>query len=214
MQSRVKQRILGFIVLISLAIMFLPSILDGDNGRQPLKKSIPVRPAVKPTEIVMHQPVAPEVKQSRVADEAQAEPNDQDSSKLTNPQVSQAKTEKTDKNKVEASKQQAGSALDKVTSAPKTPSELIKASDSDGLPSWVVQVGTFSNKDNAIALVAKLKENELPAFKTTKIITGKTNYVVYVGQFKQKSEAQDKKQKIEAVAGLKVLVQPFKALLE
>lgn len=71
MSEKLKQRIVGTIVLVSLAVIFLPIILDGSGQKRDNFESnpIPDRPdmAFKPLEIPL-KPIRPETKPARVID--------------------------------------------------------------------------------------------------------------------------------------------------
>lgn len=60
---------------------------------------------------------------------------------------------------------------------------------SDPLVRWVVQVGTFSNADNADKLVARLRLESMSAYKEEVSRSGSVVYRVRVGPFLQREEA-------------------------
>lgn len=61
---------------------------------------------------------------------------------------------------------------------------------------YTVQVGSFSNKANAVNLVKKLQGYGYPAFMEEGVSKDKINYRVRIGKFKSRAEAQDMENKL------------------
>ncbi len=62
-------------------------------------------------------------------------------------------------------------------------------SPSDPLVRWIVQIGSFSNADNAEKLVASLRLNGLSAYQETVTSSGSNIYRVRIGPFLERKEA-------------------------
>jgi DedD protein len=79
-----------------------------------------------------------------------------------------------------------------------------------GIEAWVVQVGKFSNRDNAQKLVASLRKADMqtpdPEEET---ISGKTSYRVIVGPFLKKTRAEGLVEEIRKISGTKAFVTSF-----
>jgi DedD protein len=60
---------------------------------------------------------------------------------------------------------------------------------SDPLVRWVVQVGSFSNADNADRLVTRLRLESLASYKEEVSSSGSTIFRVRVGPFLEREEA-------------------------
>jgi DedD protein len=60
---------------------------------------------------------------------------------------------------------------------------------SDPLVRWVVQVGSFSNADNADKLVARLRLDSLTAYKDEVSHSGAIIFRVRIGPFLEREEA-------------------------
>ena len=164
MQQSTKQRIVGTVVLLALALIFLPTIFDGEGSYQPaISSRIPATPNVT---------VLPEPIQSRpviLADNDkphETEPAllpEQDSALAVEtraPEVAGASA--LDNEPV------AAIAADPVEFALNSVAEITESApdstrpgsvlDENGLPQgWSVRLGSFSNADNAIALLERLQ---------------------------------------------------------
>ena len=79
-----------------------------------------------------------------------------------------------------------------------------------GIEAWVVQVGKFSNRENAQKLVASLRKAGMqtpdPEEET---IAGKTSYRVIVGPFLKKTRAEGLVEEIRKISGTKAFVTSF-----
>jgi DedD protein len=137
METQVKHRIVGSLVLLSLAIIILPFWLDGAGLEEhQTQQTVPPMPAI--TQLVEIETVDPSNTQvialspiEKAVEPVKLEPV------------------KTQVKKVEA----------------KTPSLL----DEQGLPiGWVVQLGSFGNKSNALRLRKKLIKANFPAYMVPK----------------------------------------------
>ncbi len=138
-----KQRVVGTLVLLALALVFLPFVLDGDGNYQPaINTRIPESPTVE----LMPEPVPrrPEIEADRypqqqpqpdfqVLDEPADEP---DSDQVAQPVEELAESEPT---------------------APDL-QEQEPGLDQRSLPeSWSVRLGVFSNPQNAVNLEERLR---------------------------------------------------------
>jgi DedD protein len=212
-QANIKQRILGFVVIIALAIVLLPMMLDGDNGRNIAYQTTPKIPPrdIQVTDLDMPSSTkltnSPESKEE--ADSSAVEPN------MAKPKI---KTDALEHNKNITQ-------TAKLTAA-KTLDETIKENQNKELPSvdksedidlnafntWVIQVGSFSNRQNAQRLQEKLRHEKFKVFIRTQKSIGKLVNVVYVGQYKTKKSATEQVEAVEKVAGLNVIILPFEAV--
>ena len=79
-----------------------------------------------------------------------------------------------------------------------------------GLTAWVVQVGSFSSRENAEKLVAKLREAKMPTPDPELVdLRGKRYYRVRVGPVVERSEADGMLDQVNAIAGTKARVQRY-----
>ena len=79
-----------------------------------------------------------------------------------------------------------------------------------GLTAWVVQVGSFSSKENAAKLVAKLRDAKLPAPDPELVdLRGKRYYRVKVGPVVERSEAEGMLDQVKTITGSNARVQQY-----
>ena len=79
-----------------------------------------------------------------------------------------------------------------------------------GLTAWVVQVGSFSSKENAAKLVAKLREAQLPSPEPELVdLRGKRYYRVKVGPVVERSEADGMLDQVKSITGSNARVQQY-----
>jgi DedD protein len=159
-----KQRLVGAVVLVSLAVIFIPMILD---GRDPsvnyiTKSNIPPKPErdfVSRIIPLNPSPVPqPEILEPKVI----SEPLKTDSEPMVDaeqPAEAEARTQKKDQ---KAAPQPVAKPKPKVAAKPKA-----VAKPKTGLSAWAVQVGSFSSKENAYALRDKLRKQGFTAFVDT-----------------------------------------------
>ena len=193
MNEQIKQRLVGAVVLVSLAVIFIPMLLDGgDDSSMPRNgTNIPEQPEFdfEPLEIPL-QPMEPAPERPKVIDKPEppaAEP--EASPKPAEPvkPVPVAKPEPKPKPEPE-------------------PIQESKASTNGEPVAWVVQVGSFSQSTNALALRDKLRRNGFTAFVEKYRDKGKTSYRVRVGPELKRSTAEKHLQKLEEKLKLKGII--------
>ena len=160
-----KQRIVGAIVLVALAVIFIPMLLPGsrDIGFSDNGSPIPPKPAelenLKVLELEKPQP-APKPR------EIVRTPIDEHSPAAPPEDVEAPATDKTP--------------LPEETLPPKTTSEAAQPADTTP-KAWAVQVGSFTQPDNAMRLRDQLRSKGYKAFVERITSADKTFYRVRVG---------------------------------
>lgn len=97
-----------------------------------------------------------------------------------------------------------------VDTNPATEAAAPPAKPRTGLTAWVVQVGSFSSRENADKLVAKLRDANLPTPDPELVdIRGKRYYRVRVGPVVERDEAQGMVAEVSSVAGTDVQVRQY-----
>ncbi|TQV77475.1 hypothetical protein FLL45_05910 [Aliikangiella marina] len=198
MENSLKQRIVGAVVLIGLAVIFLPAILKEKTESQPFQSEIPP----KPIELVEHRiseedtqknrevigkldQIAAENRKKRVTDAtigSADEPEPTQNNRSTNQGIDQASSLSNEP--VEAQNKSA----QVQTDVAQVPAETIGKNFKDA--AWVVKVASFSNLDNAKKLVKKLKDAGHKAYRRDgKTAQGRAIYRIYVGPYIEKSAA-------------------------
>ena len=164
MQQQHKQRLIGAVIVVALAVIFLPMLLQGpvDRGTTDVAMDIPPRPEVErgpdadpgetpPTGELEAVPLPDEPEDDVVADPGDAPPPDLDEPVDATPEE-------------EGEQESAAAPLEQ----PETDQEVERVDDSaepeDELASWAVQVGSFSQESNALGLRDRLREQDFSAY--------------------------------------------------
>lgn len=184
MNEKLKQRLVGAIVLVSLAIIFIPMLLDGgERSSMPMFGSnIPEKPdyQFEPLEIPL-QPVTPIAEERPVL--------------IDKPEPAPEKTAKAEEKP-----------LTRPAPAPvakPAPSAPVVDSAQDA---WVVQVGSFSQSSNALALRDKLRAKGFTAFVEKVKADGGTIYRVRIGPELKRENAEKQLKRLRRVMDIKGII--------
>ena len=226
MEQHIKQRLVGVAVIFLLAIIFLPMLLDGSGyRREQLDIEIPPPPVID-SRVKVEEKVI-ELKQE-VADLPEVEPFIVDEVSSP-PSVGVSGSEGPDlsltpeNEQVSASVSQSGNAPAPTTaesqaSAPEEPKPLPEARAIDeakpkpkvGGETWVIQLGSFSDKDKAYALRDRLRKSNLAAvFIENFDYQGSTRYRVRMGPFLSRDKGDVINNKLLAKYNIKGLVMHY-----
>ncbi len=206
METTLKQRLIGAAVIIALAVIFVPMILDG-SGRQEsvaLNKEVPPEPTFSfdsnlpdPKKLDELPPIktTATVNSEEQATESTAKQPDVD-------KISSIK-------KVEEKKSQ--SAENKTTDSKATQTanvHVVEATENHiktnpALSAWAVQVAAFGEKGKALALQEKLLASKLSVFTEQSGKGDKLVYRVKVGPELKRENAEKLRDKIEKEHNLK-----------
>ncbi len=184
-----KQRIVGAIVLVALAVIFVPMLLSGGKDRDFIDADtvIPEKPpALKQIQVLeIENPVPPPAPASET--------------RIPVDEKSPPETRKP--------------APDQTRPAPASPKPRAPAATTKPEPAtdtalaWAVQVGSFRKQANALALAKKLKARGHPAFVEKIVLAdGKQSYRVRVGPYVKKDEAEGVRKRLQKQFQLKGLV--------
>jgi DedD protein len=219
-QQRARHRLIGAAVLVLIAVVGLPRILDSKPKSAPndiavnIVTSLPIpgadtkpeaKPETKPEEKPKAEVVAksakespkavaiPEVKQE-VKPEAKAEV------KPAAPVTNKSGT----LGLAAGEEVVAASADPKAETKPKTDTKLktddAKPATSNGSGKYVIQIGTFASEDNVKALVARLKTQKIPSYVLNKTnAEGNKVFLVRAGPYPDKDAAEAAEKKIKAM---------------
>jgi len=199
MQQRMKQRIVGAIVLVALAVIFIPMLLQGPVEREatsiPIK--IPPKPAVEVSMPSAEQaPPTPEP----VANAFQpAEPVAPSSAPLEQPMAP------TPEPPIEASPPVA---VEEPAPRPSPKPPPNPAQTPTELGSWAVQVGSSGTEANALRLRNSLRDNGYNSDTERLQRDGKTFYRVRVGPMIDRADAERTQAALSSTESLKGFVVP------
>ncbi|WP_157982779.1 SPOR domain-containing protein [Aliidiomarina minuta] len=153
MASPLQNRIVGTVIIVALAVIFLPDLLDGNKiQRDDELETIPLRPELS-TEQQRAQ--FPEDFEQQIA---AAEPAEE---ALTAVDEESAEPEE--------------------FSSPREPvaGRLPQADESNGAPAWVIRLGAFRNAENVNRLVEELQEAGFSAYsRSTRNQSGELNILL------------------------------------
>lgn len=195
MNSQFINRLVGTVIVVTAAIVFIPNILDGEKvQKRETFKDIPERPEFKaidldpePNQVLAREslPSTPVIEEAAI--------DEGDNSPFNSDLVEQAQ------NEAEFTEEKKVATVDlgetpTVNDTKVEPKVAVKRPEKSNLEdfAWVIQLGSFSHKANVDSLLAKLKSAGFTAFtKPIKTPSG-TLTKVFVGPEldKQKLESQ------------------------
>ncbi|MEM9605702.1 MAG: SPOR domain-containing protein [Pseudomonadota bacterium] len=178
MESSLKRRVVGALVLIALAVILVPAWLDG-SVRHMRDETAFVVPLPPPTRVVTTAPDSIGQPLPRADGRVASAPDD---------------TVKTLRK------------LDDAEADGTAPESAAAVDASGPLATWIVQVGSFASEANAVAMVQRLRDGGLAAFKRDFNSNNETVYRVLVGPFIRQSEADSVKRTIDDQYQLKSFV--------
>jgi len=178
-----KKRLVGATVLASLVVIFVPMLIDDPAEPPDEFQAIPPAPPKKDfaSSMLSQEVIRPEPLPIKRPDVEQ-DPVPVDLTK--NPSASP------------------GSAPESQPPPVAPPSEPGLPEPRSGLVAWVVKVGSFSNRENAAALVEKLRKAGFQTPDAERVeLRGKVLYRVKVGPMVRKEKAEQLLPKINQVSG-------------
>lgn len=216
MDSGLKQRLVGAVVLVALAVIFLPMLLDGSGARDRMNEEI----------AIPDQPEAPESRLERDGSGAEsggAVDADAADATLATDGFGDGETDTG-----EAAGERADAEPERETEAPTSadapPPEEESASDqgtvaadaadeeaSEPAPSkgWVVQVGSFQRETNAVVLRDRLREDGFDATAEQVETDGGTLWRVWLGPVAEREEGEALERRIEDHRGSDALLMEY-----
>jgi DedD protein len=225
-------RLVGTVIVVVAAIVFIPNILDGEKAKKSESfKAIPERPEFKPVDLdpapnkLLAQenlPVIPVIDEMAI-DEPSDSPFDSPFDSALTVEVDNKKDESSTNASINVSTKantNDSSAVNTVSEAPSTNTgmlpEEIKPDDNQRPVSsnlndyaWVIQLGAFSHKENLQALLDKLKKAGFTAF-TQPIKTPSGSLTkVFVGPELDKAKLESQLAKLKKLTTLEGRVTRF-----
>lgn len=194
-----KHRLIGFAVIVSIAVIALPMLFDGAGYRQHERLEVDIPPEPEP---LAYQTYAPE--NPRLADTSELPPPQQASA----PDSSAAIRTPEPEPEVADSPQQAAEQQDAAATA-KTEALSLEEKpslDEQGVPvAWTLQLASFKDKNNASALNKRLQDKGYKAYIRHKDDLHK----VFVGPDLQRSSIEQLKQDLQQEFKLSGLILRF-----
>lgn len=203
----IKYRLTGASVLIAVAVIFLPLILDGQKKNQILESKIPEKPISG--EIVLVNIAKSDIAQINAQGKNAKQQSGSDTSNANHSVIksTNAIKESTVLEK-DAKKQSAAASILVDTTAKITNKTGDKRLDRPDFQSsaFVIQLGSFSNHKNALKLVEKLKGAGYKAYLKVVTSNGKTVSRVLVGPQLKRQQSQSKIKPLNKLSGLQSII--------
>lgn len=221
-----KQRIIGAVVLICLAIIFVPMLFDKPH-RKPATQTIQIPSEPQSQSITIEQPRPPSNTSGASSSAAigSASPTSSGSSAPSGVSGSLPEAPSTPPQSQMPAAGAKAAASSPTTEKPSQPAHSATASGTQAgsahpspstattakpkpkpLGNWVVQLGSFSEGNNARQLREKVRGKGYAAFLETARAGGKNVTRVFAGPFAEKSDALAAKNTLDRVLGVKSLV--------
>lgn len=206
MDSGLKQRLVGAVVLVALAVIFLPMLLDGSGARERLNEDI----------AIPQQPEAPESRLERDPSGSQADATMDEAADATlatdgfgndgGSAVNDAGTQATTDPDGETTAQANAEASARPDAeGPASNGARDQATGED----WVVQVGSFQQQTNALVLRDRLREDGFEATTEQVETDDATLWRVWIGPVSGRDEGKALEKRIEDHRGSDALLMEY-----
>jgi cell division septation protein DedD len=164
MDTALKQRLIGAVVLVALAVIFLPMLIKGpapDSGVSDVPLEVPAAPGgqYETRELPLVTPGNAPAGGVVGMDEKPA-----------------------------AASASASEAVPLGTAPPAAAGAMLPASTAGG--DYAVNFGAYATPADADAVISRLKQSSLPAFREPTTINGKTAYRVRIGPYAERADAE------------------------
>ena len=190
MDQNIKNRLVGVIVVFALAVIFLPMILDGSGVKKDkLEVVIPVPPEIAEN---------PDIQPKLIELQAEVEDLPDLDSRFVDEQVDQSKSETPVVVKPKTTEEE--STAKAVTPEPKS-EDIEKAATlpKTGGDSWVLQVGSFQDRNKALIQRDRIRKSNIAAVFIEQFdIDDVPNYRVRLGPFLNRDQTRVAQNKIKA----------------
>ncbi len=217
--NTLKRRLLGAAVLIALAVIFLPLLLDGSGSESRFRRVEQLR--TEPPRIIgsdgqveqQSQPATPVVTQTPSVQAQKPVDVEPKPTPSVSPEPAPVETiveetpEPAAKPPVKA--EAAAPAPKPVEQAAKTQPRQQASSQITELSAWVVQAGSFSDEINALSLRDKLRAAGYPSFVSLADKAGAPLYRVKVGPVTDRLKAENNQREIERLIGQQALIRQY-----
>jgi len=202
MDQSIKQRLVGIAVIFALAVIFLPMILDGSGVRKKtLKVEIPEQSVIEANPEFDQKIIELQAKVDALPDLA---PRfvDETSSETEN----QIKREPVEESEIQVSPEpEPEVAKKKIEAEPE-----IKQETPVGGDSWVLQVGSFNDRQKAILQRDKLRKSKIAAVFIEQFSRdNQTSYRVRLGPFINRDLSKVAQNKIRAKYNIDGLIMKY-----
>ena len=209
MEIRLKERLVGALVLVAIAVVVVPWILDNDKERQSFESQIPDAPPLQPSRVI-------ELTQPRPADESAFDDSviAGTSRAFESEQAKEFEVDRAEES-TETEPVSADNTNTQNTSSKSTPNPAIETKKAEPFTTkdgFIVQLGSFGNKANAERLVADLRAKGLKAYAKDDKSVKPAVHRVLIGPVLHREQAEKLQEKAKQLSGLNAIVQSFDPL--
>jgi DedD protein len=185
MEQNIKNRLVGIIVIFALAVIFLPMILDGSGMRkEKFEIMIPPPPVVDSN---------PQFDTKIIELNAKADAIPELDERFVDEVSSENRVKRTPVTDEVPEKQKL-----KPKSSPAPAAAVVEPAKVGGI-SWVLQVGSFQDRDKALVQRDKLRKSNISAVFIEQFnVKNKPSYRVRLGPFVNREQTQVAQNKIKA----------------
>lgn len=200
MDVRLKERLIGALVVVAVAVLVLPWVLDDDKGESDFSSKIPPAPPAPAARAV-------DLSQPRPLDEAAFD----DSIIAADTTVTQSATLQTS---VPASEP---AVAETTTPAATATVEADRTASPTRQPApvaagFVIQLGSFGNRDNAERLVQTLRAQKFAAYSKVDKRADPAVYRVLVGPMTKREQADAQLARVRTLSGQNAIVVAYDPL--
>ena len=187
MDQNIKNRLVGITVIFALAVIFLPMILDGSGVRKDkLEVVIPPQPLVTAN---------PEFESKIVELQTKVDALPDLEARLVDENTPNSRVEGSPVPETESAPETVAESEPVQPQAKADPSPPVRA----GGDSWVLQVGSFQDRNKALAQRDKLRKSNIAAVFIEQFeINNKSSYRVRLGPFLNRDQTRVAQNKIKA----------------
>lgn len=192
MEIRVKERLIGALILVALIVLLVPELLSGPHQQQ--RSGAQDAGAVQTYTIDLAAPAKSTPAAQAREPEAAPEETPPESAPGTGVVSVEATPEVTDSGSNQPPTESATSADDQPATKSKVPTPPQKpaaATATDADSAWAVQLGSFASDDNAQRLVKELKAGGYKAFVSKTGSGSRARYRVRVGPEQDRARAEN-----------------------
>jgi len=184
MEVRVRERLVGALVLVAIVVLLVPAILTG-------RGSAPSEPPAQPTrrvEVPLGDAVPRQEEQVLVPEPLADEPKTGAPASAAAPASADGKPQDEETRAVapRLHAPQPAATRPPVRAADPAPPDVVSQA-----PAWAVQLGAFSNREKAEQLVADLRKRRYAAFLLEYRASGQVLYRVRVGPEQDRARAEE-----------------------
>lgn len=190
MQRRLKERLIGAAVLVMLAVIFIPMVLDDTSHTESTitETNIPAKPDTEFNSriVPLSDSGEPETSAPNTGEIKTTETPAPETGDITTAEASREEADTGAVAETETNGEEEAAAASEVKSGEKPSS----GKGDIGLTAWVVQLGSFSSENNANSLNDKLRKAGFSSFVEPIKQGSKVIYRVRVGPELRRSDAQ------------------------